>query len=72
MAEKYVRVEQDMYESCETAVRCTVGVTEEFKMVLGLHQGSALSPFLFTLVMDRVIDEVSEESSGEHGGTPHS
>lgn len=29
VAQKYVRVKQDMYESCKTVVRCAVGVTEE-------------------------------------------
>lgn len=38
VAEKYVRVVQDMYESCRTVVRCAVGVTEEFKMEVGLHR----------------------------------
>ncbi|KAK2882215.1 hypothetical protein Q8A73_022725 [Channa argus] len=51
-----------MYESCKTVVRCAVGVTEEFKVEVGLHQGSALSPFLFALVMDRLTDEVRQES----------
>uniref|UniRef100_A0A7N8WTY3 Forkhead box P4 n=1 Tax=Mastacembelus armatus TaxID=205130 RepID=A0A7N8WTY3_9TELE len=51
VAEKYVQVVQDMYESCRTVVRCAVGVTEEFKVEVGLHQGSALSPFLFAVVM---------------------
>ncbi|KAK2891434.1 hypothetical protein Q8A73_017099 [Channa argus] len=62
VAEKYVRVVQDMYESCKTVVRCAVGVTEELKVEVGLHQGSALSPFLFALVMDRLTDEVRQES----------
>ncbi|KAK2891510.1 hypothetical protein Q8A73_017175 [Channa argus] len=62
VAEKYVRVVQDMYESCKTVVRCAVGVTEEFKVEVGLHQGSALSHFLFALVMDRLTDEVRQES----------
>ncbi|KAK2921830.1 hypothetical protein Q8A73_001315 [Channa argus] len=61
-AEKYVRVVQDMYESCKTVVRFAVGVTEEFKVEVGLHQGSALSPFLFSLLMDRLTDEVRQES----------
>ena len=43
-------------------VRCAVGVTEEFKVEVGLHQGSALSPFLFAMVMDRLTDEVRQES----------
>ena len=62
VAEKYVRAVQDMYEDCQTVVRCAVGVTEEFKVEVGLHQGSALSPFLFAMVMDRLTDEVRQES----------
>nr|XP_033493144.1 uncharacterized protein LOC117263658 [Epinephelus lanceolatus] len=61
VAEKYVRVVQDMYESCRTVVRCAVGVTEEFKVEVGLHQGSALCPFFFAMVMDRLTDEVRQE-----------
>ncbi|KAK3543213.1 hypothetical protein QTP70_013685 [Hemibagrus guttatus] len=56
VAEKYVRVVQDMYERSRTVVRCAVGQTEEFKVVVGLHQGSALSPFLFAMVMDQLSD----------------
>ena len=32
--------------------------TESFKVKVGLHQGSALSPFLFAVIMDRLTDEV--------------
>ncbi|KAK3545691.1 hypothetical protein QTP70_010893 [Hemibagrus guttatus] len=52
VAEKYVRVVQDMYERSRTVVRCAVGQTEEFKVEVGLHQGSALSPFLFAIVIE--------------------
>ncbi|KAK3513076.1 hypothetical protein QTP70_000955 [Hemibagrus guttatus] len=62
VAEKYVRVVQDMYERSRTVVRCAVGQTEEFKVEVGLHQGSALSPFLFAIVMDQLSEEVREES----------
>ena len=43
-------------------MRCAVDMTEEFKVGAGLHQGSALSPFLFAMVMDRLTDEVRQES----------
>ncbi|KAK3559181.1 hypothetical protein QTP86_005085 [Hemibagrus guttatus] len=62
VAEKYVRVVQDMYERSRTVVRCAVGQTEEFKGEVGLHQGSALSPFLFAIVMDQLSEEVRQES----------
>ncbi|KAK3544940.1 hypothetical protein QTP86_029213, partial [Hemibagrus guttatus] len=62
VAEKYVRVVQDMYERSRTVVRCAVGQTEEFNVEVGLHQGSALSPFLFAMVMDQLSEEVRQES----------
>ncbi|KAK3528845.1 hypothetical protein QTP70_011768 [Hemibagrus guttatus] len=62
VAEKFVRVVQDMYERSRTVVRCAVGQTEEFKVEVGLHQGSALSPFLFEMVMDQLSEEVRQES----------
>ena len=62
IVEKYVQLVQDMYEGSETAVRCAVGTTESFKVKVGLHQGSALSPFLFAVIMDRLTDEVRREA----------
>ncbi|KAK3527092.1 hypothetical protein QTP86_010832 [Hemibagrus guttatus] len=60
VAEKYVRVVQDMYERSRTMVRCAVGQTEEFNVEVGLHQGSALSPFLFAIVMDQLSEDRQE------------
>ena len=54
MTKKYVRLVQDMYEESKTVVRCAVGTTESFKIKVGLHQGSGLSPFLFAVIMDRM------------------
>jgi len=62
VTEKYVRVIKDMYDRCRTVVRCAVGLTEEFKVEVGLHQGSALSPFLFAIVMDQLSADVRQES----------
>ena len=59
--EKYVQLVQDMYEGSEIVVRCVVGTTESFKVKVGLYQGSALSPFLFAVIMDRLMDEVRRE-----------
>ncbi|KAK3542027.1 hypothetical protein QTP86_010850 [Hemibagrus guttatus] len=61
VAEKYVRVVQDMYERSRKVVRCAVGQTEEFKVEVGLHQGSALSPFLFAMVMDQLSEETDKK-----------
>ena len=47
----YIRVIKDMYEGGRTNVRMPGGVTNDFDVSMSLHQGSALSPFLFTLVI---------------------
>ena len=39
------------------------GVTNDFFVGMGLHHGSALSPFLFTLVMDELTREIQDELS---------
>ena len=44
-------------------MRCAVGVTEGFEVKVGLHEGSALSPCLFAMVMDRMTDEIREEAT---------
>ena len=61
MEEKNVQLVQDMYEESQTVVRCAVETTESFKVKVGLHQGSALSPFLFAVIMDRLTDKVRTE-----------
>ena len=59
---EYIRLVQDMYESIGKVVRCAVGVMDGFKVEVGQHPRLVLSPFLFTMVMDRLIDEVRQES----------
>ena len=61
MAEKYVRLVQDMYEGSETVVSYAVGTIETFKVKVGLNQGSAFSPFLLAVIMDRIMDVVCKE-----------
>lgn len=42
---------QDMYDGTKTHVRTMGGDSEHFSVLIGLHQGSTLSPFLFALVI---------------------
>jgi len=48
----YIRAIKDMYEGASTSVRTQDGATEYFPIIIGLHQESTLSPYLFTLVLD--------------------
>lgn len=65
--EKYIRAGQDMNEGSGKVVKCAVGVTECFRVEAGLHQGSALDLFLFRMVMDRLTDEIKQDSSAARG-----
>jgi len=42
------------YEDSRSVVRTQMGETEEFEVGVGVHQGSALSPLLFVIVMEEV------------------
>ena len=46
---------KDMYNNVVTSVRTSDVDTDDFPIKIGLHQGSALSPYLFALMMDEVI-----------------
>ena len=60
--EKYIRQIRDMYEGAYTQVRSSVGLTKEFEIGVGLHQGSSLSPYLFNIKMDVVTEGVREHA----------
>jgi Reverse transcriptase (RNA-dependent DNA polymerase) len=41
-----------------TCVRACDGESDAFPIKIGLHQGSALSPYIFTLVMDEITKDI--------------
>jgi hypothetical protein len=55
---KYVALIKDMYNNAVTNVRTNDGNTNYFSIKIGLHQESALSPYLFALVMDEVTRNI--------------
>ncbi|XP_066946046.1 uncharacterized protein [Macrobrachium rosenbergii] len=50
-----------MYAEATTQVRSSGGTTEKFRVRIGLHQGSTLSPYFFDLVMDVITSDVRKE-----------
>ena len=50
------------YKGSETMVRCPIEANESFKVKVRLHQGSALSPLLFAMIMDKLTDELRRET----------
>ena len=57
----YVRIIKDMYDGATTTVRSAAGLTEKFKVGVGLYQGSALSPFLFAIIMGKLTKDIRKD-----------
>jgi Reverse transcriptase (RNA-dependent DNA polymerase) len=55
---KYVTLIKDMYTNVVTCVRACDGESDTFTIKIGLHQGSALSLYIFTLVMDEITKDI--------------
>ncbi|KAL5143855.1 SPX domain-containing membrane protein [Glycine soja] len=56
----YIRTIQDMYDRVSTSVRTQGGESDDFPITIGLHQGSTLSPYLFTLILDVLTEQIQE------------
>jgi Reverse transcriptase (RNA-dependent DNA polymerase) len=52
-----------MYTNVVTCVRAYDGEFDIFPIKIGLHQGSALSLYIFTLVMDEITKDIQENIS---------
>jgi Reverse transcriptase (RNA-dependent DNA polymerase) len=58
---KYVTLIKDMYTNVVTCVKACDDESDTFSIKIGLHQGSALSPYIFTLVMNKIIKDIQED-----------
>ena len=55
--EWFVRLVKVMYDGANSRVRVNGCFTERFEVTVGVHQGSALSPLLFAIVMEALSRE---------------
>ena len=51
-----------LYKGCKTAVSVDGELSSSFSVKVGVHQGSALSPLLFIMVMDILTEDVRDGS----------
>jgi hypothetical protein len=58
VSSKYITLIKNMYDNVVTIVRTSDGDTNDFPINIGLHQGSALSPYLFALVINEVTRDI--------------
>ena len=54
---KLVSAVMSMYADTKTVVRTVCGNSKGFEVKVGMHQGSALSPLLFVIVMEVISRE---------------
>ena len=65
VSEKLVRMVMETYQNCKTAVRTIDGLSREFEIGVGLHQGSVLSPLLFAVIIDVLSEHLRAENLWE-------
>ena len=51
-----------LYKGCKTAVSVEGELSSSFSVKVGVHQGSALSPLLFIMIMDVMTEDVGDVS----------
>ena len=56
LPEILVKAVMSLYEGAEMKVRVGSGLSKEFPLKVGVHQGSVLSPLLFAMVIDEVTE----------------
>jgi len=55
--ERMMEAVMALYVNSRTRVITMAGISEEFNISVGVHQGSLLSPVLFIIVMDELTKE---------------
>jgi len=63
--ENLIALIKDTYRGAITKVRSKQGISRSFEIRQGLHQGSALSPLLFILILDVISRERETEAPWE-------
>ena len=61
LPEVIVRAVMSLYHGTITKVRVRSELSEEFLVQVGVHQGSVLSPLLFTIAVNVITENVGEE-----------
>ena len=60
ITEAFVRAVMSLYKGAKTKVKVGAHLSEEFEVDVGVRQGSVLSPLLFAIVIDVVMNKIKE------------
>jgi hypothetical protein len=61
--QKYITLIKNMYDNIMISVQTSDGDTNDFPINIWLYQGSALSHYLFALVINEVIRDIQGDIS---------
>lgn len=64
-----IRIIKELNTQTKTRIRINNQLTEEIDVDTGIRQGDSLSPLLFNLIMDKIIQNVKNTSSGYRLGS---
>ena len=65
LPEVLVKAVMSLYEGSRTKVRVGSGLSEEFGVRVGVHQGSVISPLIFAIMVDAVTEQTRKRVSNE-------
>ena len=65
LSEVMVWAVMSLYDGAKTRVRVESAYSEEFKVKVGVHQGSVLSPPLFAIVVDAITENARKGAVNE-------
>ena len=60
ISRRYIKVIQDMYVSVSVNIYTPIGMIESLPIKVGQHQESALSHFIFTVIMEEISKSIWE------------
>ena len=62
VSEVVVKAVMSLYDGAKTNLKVGSGLSDEFSVNVGAHQGSVLSPLLFAIVVDAVTERARDGS----------